>query len=458
MAPFNQTDGMWLRGISGNGPIDEVHSLLFNILSDERGNGKVDLNHATLYTALLLSLGVVVPDVYAREYSTDPRFFDSAFSMPAMELAISQFSHKYFPEILGMTLNLEWNVVQISPTISLMKKFNPPMNPQFYEMHVGIDNATSGHGYQAKRAVELYLQNLMTNGSEKTMQEHWQRIFNGYVCFDSTGNVGDDIEAMRTASSNTKTLYHDEMVAMIKAKGFYASLNHGSSTLKVGEKYVLLNSLFANPEELLKALVDPANNFVVPGYPDKSPIFLKFRYDGPMYKVFTDDELQLWGNWITSLGGGPTPPPPVDKKTPAQYMQAFIEKWQETGEDVDAHKHSTKLESNGQSKTVAEWFSDPPGFMRALVDAHYVTPGKQSSGQLWDLATSAMSSVFNAPANIAPDTTKTGLTILNDWIQDGCKLPGTSLHDPSFSAQPQSMARVYRGSLPRSRPGMHYVH
>jgi hypothetical protein len=37
MAPFNQTDGAWLRNVIPVGPVDEVRSLLVNILMDEVG-------------------------------------------------------------------------------------------------------------------------------------------------------------------------------------------------------------------------------------------------------------------------------------------------------------------------------------------------------------------------------------------------------------------------------------
>src|SRR5262249_21904129 len=38
-APFNQTDGTWLRFIANAGPSDKVRSLLFEVWSDEVGNG-----------------------------------------------------------------------------------------------------------------------------------------------------------------------------------------------------------------------------------------------------------------------------------------------------------------------------------------------------------------------------------------------------------------------------------
>jgi Iron-containing redox enzyme len=61
MAPFNQTDGAWLRMIADVGPMDEVHSLLFAIYVDELGAGDPTLNHPNLYTKLLRSVGSSCP-------------------------------------------------------------------------------------------------------------------------------------------------------------------------------------------------------------------------------------------------------------------------------------------------------------------------------------------------------------------------------------------------------------
>lgn len=63
---------------------------------------------------------------------------------PAFALSISQFSDRFFPEILGVTLLVEWTVLEAVPIIKLFKYYG--LNPYFYEMHVAIDNASTGHG------------------------------------------------------------------------------------------------------------------------------------------------------------------------------------------------------------------------------------------------------------------------------------------------------------------------
>jgi hypothetical protein len=153
MAPFNQTDGSWLRSIAAVGPMDEVRSLLFRIYVDEMGGGDPKLNHASVYTELLRGVGVELPDIRTREYADNDSILDSAFTLPLFQLVISQFTDDFFPELLGMTQYLEWSSIELKNMVLLSQHFG--IDPHFYELHVAIDNAASGHGAIARRAVEI---------------------------------------------------------------------------------------------------------------------------------------------------------------------------------------------------------------------------------------------------------------------------------------------------------------
>jgi len=187
MAPFNQTDGAWLRNIVPVGPIDEVRALLVNIFMDEVGAGDPKLNHANIYTALLHSVDIYLPDIRTREYADNPDLLDSAFTVPLFQLVVSEFSQAFFPELLGMTQYLEWSSVELKNMVRLNEHFD--LDPHFYEMHVAIDNAATGHGAMARRAVELHLEQTRAELGEDAMQAQWKRIWNGYVAFATTGTL-----------------------------------------------------------------------------------------------------------------------------------------------------------------------------------------------------------------------------------------------------------------------------
>ena len=266
-APFNQCDGLWLRNIAKGGPIDDIHSLLFTIWMDEQGDGNPNQNHANLYTRLLESVDISLPRIDSSEYAFNESFLESAFQAPLFELVISQFSEEYFPEILGMTLNLEWEVLQLKPTIPVYRKLD--IDPHFYVMHVGIDNAVNGHGAKAKQAVVQYLDEIKNKEGEEAMQEAWKRIWKGYITFATYGTLGTDIAFVWRNELTIINRVYD----MIARKAKYGMKNHGKRTL-VSDKSktsYFINDLFDHPDTFLEQLVE--HGYIVPGDPDRQPAF-----------------------------------------------------------------------------------------------------------------------------------------------------------------------------------------
>ncbi|MET7572403.1 LodA/GoxA family CTQ-dependent oxidase [Streptomyces sp. NPDC005492] len=433
-APFNLLDGAWLRNVTRAGPIDEVHALLFSIWVDEQGNGNPALNHANLYTDLLHSLGLYLPPVDSYDFAMLPEMLDSAYTAPAFELAISQHSEEFFPELLGMTLELEWEVLSLKPTVRLLEYHG--INPQFFTMHIGIDNAASGHGAKARDAVVQYLEGVYDSGGDAAVQQQWQRIWNGYVAFATVGTVGSDLRYLLRHPPTAE----DRLLDLIARKAPYAAQNHSGKDL--GE--TPLNDWFLDPAGLLRELQD--SGLIVPGDPGRSPFFEKTTYTGPMYKVFSDEELELWREWTRSL----TAPPPEPVLTPLKAMTLLVDALRDRQAGNPAH---TKVFLAGpdpadpertRTESVAWWFTQPTGALLAALahpDNDLVSPGHpEESRFLSDLIAPAkpMGAAFTGAV---PRTGKSGRDITADWITAGCPVPdltppaGPALLDaPAFRA------------------------
>jgi Iron-containing redox enzyme len=427
MAPFNQTDGAWLRNIVPVGPVDEVRSLLMNILMDEVGGGDPELNHANIYTELLHSVDINLPDIRTREYAENPDLLDSAFTLPLFQLVISEFSQAFFPELLGMTQYLEWSSVELKSMALLNEHFG--LDPHFYEMHVAIDNAARGHGAMARRAIELYLEQTRADLGEDAMQDQWERVWNGYVAFATTGTLADDMLSKRLHPPTPA----DKITAMMQDRAPRARLNHGQKRL-AGK---LINDLFADPAALMAALVD--GGMIVPGDADNSPFFGLLTPDGPMYKIFNDREIEIWRTWVRSLPGvttGESAPAPA---TPAGRMAQLIDTMRRRQEGQPAHQAMTLTgpdpseASKLVSKPVAWWFQQPTeAFMQALAhdNSDWIVPGQaQSSRFVTDLlnGNNAMARAFGG---VVPGTDgKMWAAIAVDWINNGCPLPGGETGD-----------------------------
>lgn len=419
LAPFNQLDGAWLRNVTAPGPIDDIHALLFAIWSDEVGNGVIELNHANLYTDLLHSVGIYLDDITTQAYAENPDMLDSAYTQPLFQLVVSQFSQRFFPEILGMTLNLEWEVLQLKTTIKLFEYFG--VDAQFYKMHVGIDNAASGHGAQARRAIELYLDQIRAESGEEEMQAVWRRIWNGYVAFATTGNVGQDLANLLLHPPSLL----DRLEDLITRKSIYGRLNHGSKRLGAN----LINDWFDDVPGLLQALLD--TGMLVAGDPDNSPFFALLRFDGPMYKVFTADEIKLWADWTRSLtdDGAPTS---VDTDV-AVAMARLVDtmRLRQLGTPGhDANQLTGPAPDNPAksiTQTVAWWFEQStPALLTALAATEngWVVRGDAANSRFITELVAGNHPMALALGGIVPGSPhKTWRSVAFDWINGGCPIP-----------------------------------
>lgn len=444
LAPFNQLDGAWLRYATDAGPIADVNSFLFDIWSDETGNGDPALNHANLYTALLQSQGIYLADIRSRDYSDNQDLLDSAFTAPLFELVISQFSEDFFPEILGMTLQLEWEVLSLWPGVKRLERQH--INAQFYRMHIGIDNADDGHGAKGKMAVQQYLDALREKSGDEEVEKQWERIWTGYAAFATTGDIANDLIVQRDYPPTIE----QQMLSLIARKQPFAQLNHGNDNLPkfAGNR---LNDWFEEPQGLLDLLA--ASNYVVPGDPDASYLLNdRTTYRGPMYKVFSPDELKLWADWIRWLAKTYVSDAAIPSD-PALLMKQLIEKLTPLGSGEAAHEArqlTTTINQKKITQSVADWFTAGAlPLMMALRDP---------INNLMVLGNASASSFFTAVLPGAPGMAakiesvtiagKSGTDIIKAWVNAGCPLPAASaLEAAPIRAYAATVSRLRRVSV-----------
>jgi len=411
LAPFNQLDGAWLRYATDGGPIADVNSLLFDIWSDETGNGDPALNHSNLYTALMQSVGIYLPPLKSRDYADNGSILDSAYTNPLFELLISQFSRDFFPEILGMTLQLEWEVLGLWAGVKRLEAKN--FNSQFYRMHIGIDNASEGHGAKAKLAVQQYLDSIRAESGPEGVAREWERIWTGYVSFETTGDISNDFAILR----DYPPLIEDQMSALITAKKYYAQRNHSNLPVFGINR---MNDWFEDPGAFLDQLAN--SRYVSKGDPDDSYLLNnRTTYSGPMYKIFTAAELKLWADWIRWLGKEYEPAPSPGPADPALAMQQLVERLSSTAVSVPAHMTTTV-----GGKSVADWFrAGARAIMGALGDPNngWMVPYSSSTSKF---ITNLLPGAYAMEEAIRGVTIggQDGVTVIKTWIDAGCPLPG----------------------------------
>ncbi|KWV59179.1 hypothetical protein AS026_29190 [Rhizobium altiplani] len=432
-APFNQTDGAWLRHIAEAGPGDEVRSLLFEVWSDEIGNGDPALHHGNLYTALLDSLGMRLPGVTTLAYANNPNIPAEAYINPVFQLAISLNSDRYYPELLGMTLFLEWEVLSLQTGV--MRNDYLGIDTQFWEMHIGIDNATNGHGAKARDAIIMYLDKIRKDGGDDSVQEHWDRIWRGFVAFNVVGgsDYGDDTSIARRRPGNAASTIAEVM----QRKRHYGSQNHLGG--RIGPHRI--NDLFDDPDLFQAVLAN--SRWVVPGDPERSQLINYLTtFEGPMYKIFDANDLTSWQDWIRWLGReGDTA---VIKRyfDKGQAMEKLLYELRAVAQGATSHRRY-KLSSGAgrEKKSVADLFADGDviELMRALKDPDngWIVPGHaEESPLLVDVARSGRPMGDALDERFSLINNRIGRQIVIEWVRAGCPIPGEPLPGEKQVAEP----------------------
>ncbi|CAO3401855.1 LodA/GoxA family CTQ-dependent oxidase [Azospirillum palustre] len=407
-APMNLVDGAWLANIMSVGPCDEVRARLFAIWNDEAGNGTTELNHCNVYDTLLRSVDIYLPAITTEAFR-DLDFIPSAWQSPVFQLAVGLFPENFFPELLGMTLYLEW---EATPTLLPAVRFYEGINidPQFYRMHAGIDNVTTGHGALAREAIELHLDQVRRTGGDDAVQTEWRRIWNGYVAWFTLGTFGQDLQAYLDKfegknGAPSQDFARARMADLIRAKAPYARTAHGARTL--GGRP--LGELFDDPDALMDALA--ASALVNPDSPrDSTFITDTIGFRGPMYKVFNPKELDVVLDWIGTLRKASTPAPSAGSS--ADRVFAVINDHIARAAQVPAHKQSMLPDAVGNLKSLADWFAagNVDAVMTALAASQFIVAGDPDGSQLI--------AVFKG--QMAGKLTASEIDAFRSWITDKC--------------------------------------
>ncbi len=189
IAPMILIDGCWLQNSLNLQAINpEICDILFKIYADEIGNGQLKQNHPYIFQQLLNSLSIQLPPAHSAKFIKHTAFINSAFDLPVYMLSLSHFSITFLPELLGlnmaielsglgkdyMTLVDEWDYWRIDSSIA--------------KIHISIDNYASGHTFLAKKAIQLYMDDILqSTGSRIILDHHWRRIYTGYASLRFVG-------------------------------------------------------------------------------------------------------------------------------------------------------------------------------------------------------------------------------------------------------------------------------
>ena len=287
-APRALLNGALLQNSSNAANSHEtIAAILHRLHGVQVGNGNLVKNKNILFQQMLQSLGVFLSDISSSNFSENTNIHSCAWPIPVYHLSLSLRPSEMLPEILGTLL------------FDVMSSI--PMIVRRLEQHIAglggftgyyLTKMTDDQGYLlacAKLAIESYL-------SAFTERQHLcNRIVNGInISYQLQSDWSSDLIKIIQSSYFTP---HSKMVRLIKRKGKYSIGYH--SLLKLNglnfDKVILEDA-----EAFVSALGQ--SRWISPGHPEKSTLTTKLvEFGGPMFRVFTPDELQIMNEWIQSL-------------------------------------------------------------------------------------------------------------------------------------------------------------
>jgi hypothetical protein len=340
-------------------------------------------------------------------------------------------------------------VLALKPTIKLLQHFG--LDAHFYELHVGIDNAANGHGAKAREAVEWYLDQARPRRrcrSTEAVEAHLEWLCGLRLHRNARAGSARLAATVRQRATHAAR----QIVELIMSKKPYGSLNHGERRLRAN----LINDLFEDPKAFMQALI--RSNYIVPGSVANSSFFRAISFDGPMYKVFNDDEIRLWEEWVESLAEETSPPKP--ETDPAMLMAKCIDALRTR--QIGTPGHSANQLSGPDpthpgrtiNQPVAAWSQAPTRvFMSVLSDpanGWIVKNSATDSRFITELlgTDNPMSRAFAGSGGLATGN-KPWKQIAEEWIDKGCPLPPPAPHQAQavFARSTSQVGPHIRGRL-----------
>lgn len=279
VAPTKAVDGAWLQGLLHQWPDPRYHGLIRTYL-EELGDGDPRCNHVLIYQRLLSRLGCLEPLPLAPE----------RYLQGAAQLALGQNTEAFLPEVIGYNLGYEQPPLHLLITTHELAELG--IDGHYFQLHVTIDNAASGHAHKA-------IQALRQLWPAEDGEGFYQRVRRGYRLND----LGTDTPSL-IASFDLE----GELLAALERKRAFGQMMHSDHCRLQGRS---INEWLSEADAMpgfLKAL--QGQGWVRRGE-DPARSRLWKLIEGPaaaMFGVFSAYEKQLWHDWIANGWEAPRQP------------------------------------------------------------------------------------------------------------------------------------------------------
>ncbi|KAE8152377.1 hypothetical protein BDV25DRAFT_170514 [Aspergillus avenaceus] len=301
-APMKFVDGAWLGYIhrtTGPYATRSITKDLWQILSEEIGDGDLEKSHVHVYRQLLQSLDYDPGQADSRRFSNNGDMNDAyVWKASVLQLLISLSPDEFLPEILGYNMHFEMLTLDTLIVAKELRELN--IDPTYFTLHITIDNSHSGHTAMASTAVVKYLTAVKMEHGDTVVKQMWSRIQAGYALSS----------CLTPGVKGNPTSWYSPLAAdvldIFKAKAKASDGIHDACAVRIGNKSL---SEWMNPRTFesersqreFLACLSNSRPWVYKGDSSRSRVVRSMLWDGRMFGAFTEDEVDKVRRWIDSL-------------------------------------------------------------------------------------------------------------------------------------------------------------
>ncbi|KAK6516319.1 hypothetical protein TWF506_006228 [Arthrobotrys conoides] len=301
-APAKYVDGVWLSGLHrSNTPLHlrQITRTAWQILSEELGDGDLARNHVYIYSQLLKSLNTnnknttnlgAGDSLLFIDESQNPGKDINSWIAAISQLSLGMFPQELLPEILGF--NLAYEAVTLETLVCAHELREVRLDPTYFNLHVTIDNADSGHTAMALHAV---IELMKTCKSIEEEDNTWRRVQAGYTLAQG---LSVNPRPLTQVELDVLEIFSNKCGAATSAHLRCKAHIGGAKGMKLGE--------WMDPEKweerkytFLEVL--GSSSWVVPGRPEESKLIQEISWKGRMFGAFTVNETTVLKNWISEM-------------------------------------------------------------------------------------------------------------------------------------------------------------
>lgn len=300
-SPLASALGAWLQGLSAPGVFeDEVHLRLLALLADDVGVGGPRSSRFDEFKVLAKRCGRPELGVDAIELTAERSIRDHMFALPATLFAISRRSDEFAPLIAGIDVVMRsvgvlpcWSMLRSSGEgqagwgrLDLAHPTGATEITAPLEVSRSVAERFCGAGAQVRRRVELGASWMLDS------LRSWNRLL---------------VDEARAVLHPQRAM--EQLVRERAREGavYHQDFPMGGTTLSE-----LLEVAKSDPAPLLRELA--ASRMVKPGNSGRSSLVNGLiGPQGPMFRVFSADDVEVISKWIDSLADADSPagPPPA---------------------------------------------------------------------------------------------------------------------------------------------------